>query len=305
MVILVTGASGFLGSALIPRLLEKGHTIYGLSRHPPEGKENLGPLIGDITEPDLGLEDVPGGIGSIYHLAAIHRLGENKADEIWQTNVGGTINVIEFCKKYEIPHLFFISTSFTQGRNSYERSKAYCEWMVANSGIPRVTIFKPSIIMGTPQHFYPGHFSQFVALVIKVHQRAEMLRRWLEGKARLPVIEPVFRLSANPGGKLNMVPIDVVASAMADIDKPGTYWLTHPEPPTISQLVEWLGQFIMVRVQIEAQFSNPSPPELVFHKMAAAFEPYLWGDNFPSDIKECPPITKEYIEQIITKTLFA
>ncbi|GAI59032.1 unnamed protein product, partial [marine sediment metagenome] len=217
MNILVTGASGFLGLALLPRLLDKGHRVYGVSRHPPALGKNLIPLESDILKPDLGLSKVPKGIQVVQHLAAIHRLGGDKDGSIWRTNVEGTRNVINFCLEHSIPRLFFTSSAYTQGRNTYERSKALCEYMVSNAGIPQVTIFKPSIIMGTPQHFYPGHFSQFVSLLIKIHHRAEVIRRKIEGTLRLPIIEPVFQFKANPQGKLNLVPIDAVASAMAEI----------------------------------------------------------------------------------------
>jgi len=303
MAILLTGASGFLGSALLPRLLAKGYKVYGLSRHPPARDKNLVPVIGDILQPDLGLDKVPEDIHAIHHLAALHKLGEDKDGSIWKTNVEGTQNVIAFCLKHNIPHLYFVSTAYTQGRNNYERSKALCQVMVKESDISKVTIFKPSIIMGTPQHFYPGHFSQFVALLIKIHQRAEIVRRKVEGALRLPVIEPVFRMRANPEGKLNMVPIDVVAGAMANIDKTGTYWLTNPDPPTMQELVDWIGEFIMVKIKIEAQFDR-TPLEAMFEKMVSAFIPYLWGDDFPSDLKDCP-ITREFIHQTIKRSLVA
>ncbi len=290
-----------MGTALVQRLLQKGHRIYGLSRHPPEAGENLIPLVGDITQPNLGLKEVPEGILAVHHLAAIHRLGEDKDGSIWQTNVEGTQNVIDFCLKHGIPHLFFVSTAYVAGRNCYEQSKAFCEWMIKESDIAKVTIFKPSVVMGTEKHFYPGHFSQFVALLIKIHQRAELVRRRIEEALRLPVIEPVFRMRANPDGRLNLVPIDAVADAMANIEKTGTYWLTNPKPPTMRELVEWVGEFIMVKIKIENTFKL-TPIEAMFQKMASAFIPYLWGDDFPSDLKDCP-ITREFIHQTIKRSL--
>ncbi len=299
---LVTGASGFLGTALVSKLLAKGHRVYGLSRHPPEARERLISLKGDILEPNLGLSKVPEDIHAVHHLAAIHRLGDDSRGQIWETNVLGTKEVLDFCTKYHIPHLYFTSTAYTQGRNTYERSKAFCEWMIKRSDIPEITVFKPSIVMGTKQHFYPGHFSQFVLALIKVHQRADIIRRKIEGKLRLPVIEPVFRMKANPGGKLNLISIDAIADAMSEIEKPGTYWLTHPDPPTLGQLVEWVSEFIMVRIRIEPDF-KPNPIEVMFEKMASAFIPYLWGDDFKSDLKDCPPVSKDFIHETIINTI--
>ena len=302
MTVLVTGASGFLGTALVTKLLAKGHRVYGLSRHPPEARERLISLKGDILEPDLGLSEVPGDIHAVHHLAAIHRLGEDKDGSIWETNVEGTKNVIDFCLEHNVPHLYFTSTAYTQARNTYEQSKVLCESMVKASGIPNITIFKPSIVMGTDENPYPGHFSQFVSLVIKIHQRADIVRRKIEGTLRLPIIEPVFRIKANPEGKLNLVPIDAIVDAMSQLERPGTYWLTHRDPPALKQLVQWIGEFIMVRIKIEPMF-KATPIEAMFAKMSKAFTPYLWGDNFPSIILKCPPITKEFIITTIKKSL--
>ncbi|GAI25134.1 unnamed protein product, partial [marine sediment metagenome] len=274
MNILVTGASGFLGTALVERLLQKGHEIYAVSRHPPEPRENLVPMVGDITKWHLGITEgkLP-KIDAVHHLAAIHKLGEDKDGSIWKTNVDGTRNVIDFCEEHKIPHLFFCSTSFTQGRNPYEKTKAICEEMVADSLIQKITVFKPSIIMGTKAHFYPGHFSQFVLALIKFHQKADPVRRKIQGTLRLPVFEPVHRIRGNPDGELNMVPIDRVADAMAEIEERGTFWLTNPRPPKLKQLAEWISEIALVRLLIVLDPFKPSVAEMAFHKMTEAFDP--------------------------------
>jgi len=299
--VLVTGASGFLGTALTEKLLAKGHKVYGLSRHPPAPAENLIPLEGDILLSNLGLKEVPKDIHAIHHLAAIHRIGADKDGSIWRTNVEGTQNVINCCIRHDIRHLYLCSTAYTQGRNVYEQSKSLCELTVKEIDLPKVTIFKPSIIMGTKEHPYPGHFSQFVATVIKIHKRAELIRRKIEGTLRLPIIEPVFRIKGNPDGKLNLVGVEAVAEAMATIDSVGTFWLTNPTPPTLGQLAEWIGDFIMVRMKFVPEF-KPSPIEATFQKMATAFQPYLQGDNFPSNLKESP-IDRSFIEDTIKRSL--
>jgi len=303
MNILVTGANGFLGTALVERLLARGHTVYGLSRHPPEARENLIPLAGDILQPNLGLKKVPKGIDACHHLAAIHRLGEDKDGSIWKTNVDGTRNVIDFCEEHKIPHLLFTSTAYTQGRNAYEKTKDLCERMVADSLIQKTTVFKPSIIMGTKAHFYPGHFSRFTIALIKLHHKADPVRRKIEGTLRLPVFEPVHRIKGNPDGELNMVPIDRVADAMAEIEERGTFWLTNPRPPKLKQLAEWISEIAMVRLIIEPKPFKPSVAEIAFHRMTEAFDPYLEGDDFKSDLTVCPAITKSFIQETIRRAL--
>lgn len=303
MSVLITGGSGFLGKALTPLLLAKGERVYSLSRHPPQEETDLIPLVGDITEENLGLTEVPKGISALYHLAAIHRLGQDKDGSIWKTNIDGTKNVLNFCAKHSIQHLYFCSTAYTEGRNPYEQSKKACELMANHSDIPKVTIFKPSVIMGTQQNPYTGHLSQFVSTVIKIHQRAETIRQKIEGTLRLPVLQPVFRIKGNPEGKLNLVTVDMVVQAMATIKDEGIFWLTNPHPPTLKEVVEWIGEFIMLDFRILPNF-KPTPIEMAFHKMASAFDPYLQGDDFPSNLPTCH-ITKEFIHDTIRRSLLS
>ena len=306
MAILVTGASGFIGSALIPLLIEKGHRVYGLSRHPPIGSRDLIPIIGDVIEPNLGLKDAPEDITAIYHLAGIHTLNQEDKDSlIWKTNVDGTKNVLAFCLKHDIPRLSFISTAYTWPVNPYGLSKIENESAItefAKEHNIEVTILKPSIVMGTAEHPYPGHLSQWVSAVIQVHRRAELIRRKIEGTLRLPVIEPLFRIRGNPKGKLNLIQIDQVAWGIANIEEAGTFWLTHPDPPTLQQLVDWIGELIMVRMRFEPEFKS-TPIEAAFQKMTAAFTPYLQGDNFPSNLPLSPPIIKSFIQETVKRSL--
>ena len=292
MNILVTGGSGFLGSVLVQKLEAQGHNVWSVSRH----ESSVHNLPGDIQKQGLGITMMPDiQFDRCYHLAAILRPGPDKDGSIIHTNVGGTINVIQFCKQHHIPHLLFCSTAYTNGRNPYERSKRMAETIVNDSGIPKITIFKPAIIMGMPE----GHFSLFVSLLVKVHKRAELVRRGIEGALRLPVIQPVFRLKGNPEGQLNLVTVDAVAEAMATKDGAETYWLTNPAPPTLRDVCQWTGEFIMVQLLIEPEF-QATPLEAGFHRLTKAFEPYLQGDQFPSDLGPCP-IGKEFIGEQVRK----
>ena len=291
MAILITGASGLLGRKLISYLKED--KVYGLYRNPPD---NANSLAGDVTKLGLGLREVPKDIKVLYHLAANVSLGEDRNGTIWKTNVVGTENVISFSLKNSIPHLVFVSTAYTQGRNPYEQSKAAAEEMVQNSSIPKVTIFKPSIIIDSK-----SPVSQLVKLIITIHKRMELVRRKIEGKLRLPVIEPVFRIKGNPEGRLNLIQLEEAAKAIANINQAGTFWITHPNPPKLKTLGDWVGEHIMVKIKILPEFS-PSLVESGFAKLSKEFSPYLWGDDFPSDI-DPPPITKEDIGRIIKNAI--
>ena len=302
MAILITGGTGFLGAALIDRLLKQGHKVYSVSRHAPELREGLVPLRGDIMMPDFGLREIlaPANISAVYHLAAIAKLGKDNDGSIWRTNVEGTKNVIDFCLRYQIPHLYFCSTAYTWTANTYGKSKIACEELVKASGIPKITIFKPSVIIDTNDSFYPGHFSQFVMLVINTLAKARVAWRKIEETLRLPVLlEPVLRIKGNPEGKINLIQLDQVVRGMSCYDETGTFWLTNPDPPTVQQVCDWVGDYIMVRLKVMAGEFKHMPIEVLFAKKIAAFEPYLQGDGFPSHLQLSPPITRESIEQLL------
>ncbi|GAH86976.1 unnamed protein product, partial [marine sediment metagenome] len=207
------------------------------------------------------------------------------------------------CLKHNIPRLYFTSTAYTWPVNPYGLSKIQNEKDItkfAKEHHIKATILKLAVVMGTAEHPYPGHFSRFVSAVIQTHRRAELVRRKIEGSLRLPVIEPLFRIRGNPEGKLNLIQINQVAKGIADIEKTGTFWLTHPDPPTLQQLADWIGELIMVRMRFGPEF-KPTPIEAAFQKMTIAFQPYLQGDNFKSDLKGCLPINKNFIQETVKR----
>ncbi len=299
MAVLVTGGSGLIGRALINELLDKGERVVSISRHPgPDG------VYGDILQPNMGIARnlIWKDVDSVYHLAGIVNLAKrDKGGTIWETNVTGTRNVIEFCLAHNIPHLFYCSTAYTQGRNPYEKSKAEAEDMVRNSTIPRVTVFKPSIVIGTPDHLHLEHLPQFAMLLVRVHKRADLIRRKIEGSLHLPGLGPVFHLRGNPEGKLNIVPLDSVVKAMTKIQDDSTFWLTNPSPPTVQDVASWMGEAILLKLVVAPDF-NATPIELAFERLTSAFSPYLSGYDFPSDLS-CPIITRNIITSMVTQCL--
>lgn len=307
---IVIGGSGFLGKILIEKLLAQGYQVYSVSRHLPEPRENLIGIRGDVLSPDLGIPEEylnRSGIDTCYHLAAILKLGEDTDGMIMKTNVEGTRNVIAFCEKYRIANLFYCSTAYTQNRNAYEVSKDACERLVyewSQRTGNNSTIFKPSIMLGLGQNFFPGHFSQFTSLLIRILRKSEAVRRHIQGIPYLPVFKPVFRLKGNPEGYLNLVDVVDVANYMVNIKGGGTYWLTNPKPPRLEEIVQWVGEYINVDLRVLSDFV-PTPLESRFARMVAAFQPYLNGHSFSSHIQkeEYNPITKKFIQETINYSL--
>lgn len=307
---LITGATGQLGQALIPLLLTRGDELTLLVRD-GEKARNLFPNcrleIGDITTEGLLAthREVPWNLDAVYHMAADINLGQRHEERTWNTNFGGTKNVVEFCNQNGVPHLFDVSTAYTGGlRNPYERSKAKAEELVLSQTF-RKTIFKPGIIMPCLDDAIKpstGAVYQFARGICSVHRRAEVVRRALEGTLRLPILEPKFRLKGQADGKINVVPVDQVAAFIARTLKEGTFWLTNPAPPTVAEITKWIGQAMYVDVEVLSEF-EPSIIEELFHRLAGPFLPYLEGNEFPSDLPECPPIGADFIRESVRHSL--
>lgn len=307
MAILVTGGSGFLGTALVKKLAEE--KVYTLSRTPPEPLDNL-TLQGDILKENLGLEKVPEDIERVYHLAGIVKLGKDRDGSLWRTNVDGTKNVIDLCLNYDIPHLFFCSTAYTQGRNPYEESKAAAEHIVACSKIPRITIIKPSIIIGSPDNPGPAQninqWAGIVLRIVKIHQKAEAARRQVQDKLALPPLELGLRIEGDPDSTLSLIPVDVVAAGIIGLGE-GTYYLTNPNPPTVQEVADEIGEAISLNIHIMKKF-RPSPVERTLHKLLKPFIPYMLNElPFHIFVADLPHVhfrlPRGYIRDTITSFL--
>lgn len=116
MKILVTGGSGFIGSALSKKLLDKGYEVVSYELKPSKVCEFI---IGDITD-KRGVYEAIKGCDYVFHLAAIANLNYahlNPQDTL-KTNVEGTYIVAECCSKLAVP-LTFASTTCVYG-NTHE-----------------------------------------------------------------------------------------------------------------------------------------------------------------------------------------
>ena len=281
MPILLTGSSGFLGSYLYKELKARGHTVFGLSRHGPD-------LIGDINLPDLGLKEFP-KVDAVVHSAALVSFKPSDSKRLYAVNWMGTANVILWMSTLGLKRLFHISTAYLYDHNDYERSKRSAEEIALRFN---ATIIRPSIIIGDSKVEGIPPLSGFY-IVIKAVDAA---KRWVEDKTALPELKLVIRIKGNPQGKLNLIPVDVVAKNTADIidaDKQGIFHITHPEPPTLESLAEAVSEAVGVEARIVPDF-KANPAERIVALMTKSLAPYLGGDSLKSDI--CyPPLSREFI----------
>jgi len=295
MKILITGATGQLGRELVPRLLKRRGQVTLLVRD-LEKAGKLFPgcalLRGDVLAEGLGLR---GQLrpDAVYHLAGNINLGSYQNAGVLAVNLKGTANVLDFCAVNSVPALFYAGTAYTEkGRNVYERSKKAAEELVEASPIARKTIFKIGILV-------PGAAGAGAPSASALYQFVNGIARVLDHPG---LRKRALRIKGAPGAKLNLLHADAAADFMAGETKPGKFWLTHPDPVTLSELAKWVGEVLKARIIFEPDFKM-TPHEALFHRLSKPFLPYLLGDNFPSHLVGAPRISAGFIKRSVAANL--
>jgi dihydroflavonol-4-reductase len=102
MATLVTGASGFLGSHVARELVARGEDVRVLMRPSSTNRAisdlSLEYVTGDLRDP-ASLEKAVDGVQYIFHVAADYRLWARKSKDIYDSNVGGTKNLLAAAKR--------------------------------------------------------------------------------------------------------------------------------------------------------------------------------------------------------------
>ena len=108
--VLVTGGGGFLGAAIVRRLIDRGDDVRSLARNFYPELEQLGvdQVQGDISEP-AAVARACDGRHIVFHVAA-KPPPWGKYDDYYRINVTGTQNIIDSCLKQNIPRLVYTST---------------------------------------------------------------------------------------------------------------------------------------------------------------------------------------------------
>jgi len=215
--LLLTGATGLVGSALLPRLTASGRSVRCLVRDP----RRLGPervrvqiALGDLSDP-ASFRNALRGVDTVLHLAAAIR--DQPGGSIEETNAVATWRMVQAAQMAGVERFVFFSaqSASAHNRTRFMRAKALAERAVADSGVPH-TIFAPSIV------YAPGDV--FLTL--------------LERMALLPVV-PI-----SGSGRALFQPIwshDVADCVMAALERPALgerYELSGPETLSYDAIVE-------------------------------------------------------------------
>ncbi len=171
MTTLVTGAAGFLGSHVTRQLVARGEEVRVLVRASSSNRAisdlPLEYVTGDLRDA-ASLERAMSGVKRVFHVAADYRLWAKRSQDIYDSNLGGTQNLLAAAKKAGVEQLIYTSTvatiaverpempnEFTQAKleemiGHYKRSKWMAEQealKAAKEGLP-VIVAMPTTPVG-------------------------------------------------------------------------------------------------------------------------------------------------------------
>jgi dihydroflavonol-4-reductase len=115
---LVTGATGFVGAAVARALVGAGWQVRALVRERSD-RSNLHGLPLEIAVGDLklaaSLDAALTGCGALFHVAADYRLGARDFEELYRTNVEGTLNLLAAARRAGVQRIVYTSSVATIG----------------------------------------------------------------------------------------------------------------------------------------------------------------------------------------------
>ena len=132
MKILVTGADGFIGSHLTEELVKKGYQVRAFVYYnsfnnwgwietlSQEIMKSIEVFQGDVRDPN-GVEEAVKGVDAVFHLAALIAIpfSYHSPDTYVDTNIKGTLNILQAARKHNIGRVLVTSTSEVYGTAQY------------------------------------------------------------------------------------------------------------------------------------------------------------------------------------------
>ena len=180
----VTGGAGFLGSAVVRRLLDRGDEVVGLARSDAAATTltRLGalPVRGDITDAGT-LGQLLIGVDAVFHIAADYRVGikESEHEAMFRTNVDGATIVLDAAITAGVQSIVYVSTvgvfGNTRGKvvdETYERPDrdflSYYDatkYMAHRVAVARQAAGAPLVIAQPGAVYGPGDHSELGAQI--------------------------------------------------------------------------------------------------------------------------------------------
>jgi len=152
--VLVTGADGFLGQHLLPRLISRGHRVRAVSRKPPIRPGSHATGIewrqADLTQRE-SIVGIASGCDRVVHLAG--RFVARGETSLGREHGTGTRNLVWETRKTDVERIVFVSAlGASPDAGEYFRTKFEAEDVVMSADLDYV-ILRPSVVYGPGDHF--------------------------------------------------------------------------------------------------------------------------------------------------------
>jgi nucleoside-diphosphate-sugar epimerase len=278
---------------------------------------DLGPRLAGVTPADrrwLGRR-----CRAVVHAAASLAFRPAPDGEPWRTNVEGTAALLRLCREVGIAEWHHVSTAFVCGRragpihegeldcgqdfhNHYEQSKLEAERRVRAAAGLRVTVYRPSVIVGDSRTGHTSSYGGLYRLLGLAARLADACAPSVGGRAPGPRPFPL-RLPLSGAEPSNLVPVDWVAAAVVGLlARPEAHGATYhivgrsPVPAGLVCRVaaEELG-LEGVELVGPGGVTRPSALEEAFREGLEDYWPYLAGapefrcDNTARALPDLPP----------------
>jgi len=154
--ILVTGATGFIGRALVRQLSETGQQVRVLLRSSPKSPRLPKGVSVEVAVVSLnderGIRAALRGVHQIYHLASAASQG--RSGSLFTTDIEGTRTLAQVAANADIQRLIYISHIGADRASAFpvHKAKGIAEEHIRRSGVP-YTIIRSSVVFGPEDHF--------------------------------------------------------------------------------------------------------------------------------------------------------
>ena len=255
---LVTGGTGFIGSALVKRLVTDGHKVRVIDNNSRGANRRIADVIDDIEFIEADIRDTDAviaaakGIECVCHLAAVNgtEFFYSKPELVLDVGIRGMLAVIDACRANDVGDLVYASSSevyqtpprvptdedvplsipdVRNPRYSYGGGKIASELIAMNhgrTGFDRVTIFRPHNVYG-PDMGWEHVLPQFVL------RAKELIAQHPDGVVPFPIQGDGSQTRA-------FIHIDDFTDGLIDVIDKGKhleiYHLGNPEEVTIADL---------------------------------------------------------------------
>jgi nucleoside-diphosphate-sugar epimerase len=204
--ILVTGATGYIGNRLVKKLANEGHKVRAMVIENDPLLEKLEGVDCEIVKGDITRKETLGpcleGVKTVFHLAAV--LVSHDPDLFHKINYEGTKNLVDASVEAGVKHFVCISAAAAvyRVRTTYGESKAESEaLMMKKRGNTNFTIIRPTLLYGSGG--------------------SQELKRYVVNLRKFPLVVPVVGM-----GKARKRPVwlnDIVNGLSLLVDKPVSY----------------------------------------------------------------------------------